>query len=85
MNRTSRFLAGALACTAALSVLAGCSSKQTEQYDRYNYDLSQYVQLCEYKGLEIEEADRLRTIWRIRSFWRAPITRRSWRKRTLLR
>lgn len=57
MNRTSRFLAGALACTAALSVLAGCSSKQTEQYDRYNYDLSQYVQLCEYKGLEIEEAD----------------------------
>ena len=57
MNRTSRFLAGALACTAVLSVLAGCSSKQTEQYDRYNYDLSQYVQLCEYKGLEIEEAD----------------------------
>ena len=52
-----KILAGALALmTAAPLLLAGCADKKNAvTYDEYNYDLSEYVKLDKYKGIEIED------------------------------
>lgn len=56
MKHTCKAAAAALAAVISLTSLAACGKKQP-QYDRYNYDLTEYVKLPEYKGITVTDID----------------------------
>ena len=56
MSKISRKLISLLLLMSIVFVLAGCGAK-SKVPDEYNYDLSKYVKLGQYEGLEYSKAD----------------------------